>query len=187
MGLVRSLQSWDILLIYCNNQVKKYIAPLLRLASRALSTHFWCLCQKLSLSLFTLIKLLPHKSPEWSSLVSGPEAKSSEIMNPTPFHHKLATRSLIFPILWFSSIYLHYYLSLLFSGTLNSVGCIFPFLSWLPGSSVHGISQARTLEWVVISFPRGSSWPRDQIPGSCHISCIADGFFTIEPPGKLSS
>ena len=31
MGLVRPLQTWDILLTYCNNQLKKYIAPLLRL------------------------------------------------------------------------------------------------------------------------------------------------------------
>ena len=31
-----------------------------------------------------------------------------------------------------------------------------------PGSSVHGILQARLLEWVAISFPRGSSWPRDR-------------------------
>ena len=31
----------------------------------------------------------------------------------------------------------------------------------LPGSSVHGILQARILEWVAISFPRGSSRPRD--------------------------
>ena len=30
----------------------------------------------------------------------------------------------------------------------------------LPGSSVHGISQARILEWVAISFSRGSSRPR---------------------------
>ena len=30
-----------------------------------------------------------------------------------------------------------------------------------PGSSVHGISQARILEWVVISFSKGSSQPRD--------------------------
>ena len=37
-----------------------------------------------------------------------------------------------------------------------------------PGSSVHGILQARILEWVVISFPRGSSQPRDWT----HISCI---------------
>ena len=29
-------------------------------------------------------------------------------------------------------------------------------------SSLHGILQARTLEWVAISFSRGSSWPRDQ-------------------------
>ena len=31
------------------------------------------------------------------------------------------------------------------------------------GSSVPGILQARLLEWVVNSFSRGSSWPRDQI------------------------
>ena len=31
-----------------------------------------------------------------------------------------------------------------------------------PGSSVHGSLQARILEWVVISFSRGSSRPRDQ-------------------------
>ena len=31
----------------------------------------------------------------------------------------------------------------------------------LPGFSIHGISQARVLEWVAISFSRGSSWPRD--------------------------
>ena len=31
----------------------------------------------------------------------------------------------------------------------------------LPGSSVHGILQARLLEWVAISFSRGSSQPRD--------------------------
>ena len=31
----------------------------------------------------------------------------------------------------------------------------------LPGSSVHGIFQARTLKWVAISFSRGSIQPRD--------------------------
>ena len=37
------------------------------------------------------------------------------------------------------------------------------------GSSVHGISQARRLEWVAISYSRGSSWP-----GSLtHISCVS--------------
>ena len=32
----------------------------------------------------------------------------------------------------------------------------------LPGSSLHGILQARTLEWVATSFSRGSSQPRDR-------------------------
>ena len=40
-----------------------------------------------------------------------------------------------------------------------------------PGSSVHGISQARILEWVAISYPKGSSRPRDQTSIAC-ISCI---------------
>ena len=43
-----------------------------------------------------------------------------------------------------------------------------------PGSSVHGILQARTLQWVAISFSRGSSQPRNQT----HVSCIAGRFFT---------
>ena len=38
----------------------------------------------------------------------------------------------------------------------------------LPGSSIHGIFQARVLEWVAISFSRGSSQPRDRTPGLLH-------------------
>ena len=45
----------------------------------------------------------------------------------------------------------------------------------LPGSSVHGIFQARVLEWVVISFSRGSSQPRDQT----QVSCTAGRRFTV--------
>ena len=45
----------------------------------------------------------------------------------------------------------------------------------LPGSSVHGISQARILEWVAIFFSRGSSQPRDWI----QVSHIAGRFFTV--------
>ena len=51
------------------------------------------------------------------------------------------------------------------------------------GSSVHGILQARILEWVVMPSSRGSSWPRDRTGGSC-ASCIAGAFCTTEPPGK---
>ena len=50
----------------------------------------------------------------------------------------------------------------------------------LPGSSVHGISQARILEWIAISSSRGSSQPRDQ---TC-TSTLAGRFFTTEPAGK---
>ena len=32
----------------------------------------------------------------------------------------------------------------------------------LPGFSVHGIFQTIVMEWIAISFSRGSSWPRDQ-------------------------
>ena len=44
----------------------------------------------------------------------------------------------------------------------------------LPGSSVHGTFQARILQWIAISFSRGSSWPRNRTG----ISCIASGFLT---------
>ena len=45
----------------------------------------------------------------------------------------------------------------------------------LPGSSVHGILQARILEWVAIPFSRGSSRPRDWT----QVSCTVGRFFTI--------
>ena len=55
-------------------------------------------------------------------------------------------------------------------GNMNwDIDCI------LPGSSVHGISQARKLEWVVILFSRESSRPTD----GTWVSCIAGRFFTI--------
>ena len=47
-----------------------------------------------------------------------------------------------------------------------------------PGSSVHGILQVRTLEWVAIPFSRGSSWPRDRT----QVSCIAGRY--VDSPRK---
>ena len=49
-----------------------------------------------------------------------------------------------------------------------------------PGSSVHGILQARILEWFAMPSSKESSWPRDQTCISCN-SCIAGGFFMAEP------
>ena len=56
------------------------------------------------------------------------------------------------------------------SGSLRPVDCS------TPSSSVHGILQARILEWVAISFSRGSSQPRDRtqfshIAGRCFNLC----------------
>ena len=56
----------------------------------------------------------------------------------------------------------------------NPMDCI------LPSSSVHGIFQARVLEWIAISFSRGSSQPRDQTL----VSCIANRFFITWAIGK---
>ena len=46
------------------------------------------------------------------------------------------------------------------------------------GSSVHGISQARRLEWVAISF----SWKLFRPRNGTHVSCLSGRFFTTEPP-----
>ena len=50
------------------------------------------------------------------------------------------------------------------------------------GSSVHGIFQARILQWVSISFSRGSF----RTKGQTWISCVGE-FFTTEPPVQFSS
>ena len=63
----------------------------------------------------------------------------------------------------------------------ESVSCSVLFDSlWPQGlsmdcNSVHGILQARILEWVAFPFSRGSSWPRDRT----RVSGTAGGFFTV--------
>ena len=52
-----------------------------------------------------------------------------------------------------------------------------------PGSSVHGIPQARILEWVAISFSRGSSWLRDRTV-SLSLLHWQVGSLSLVPPGK---
>ena len=53
----------------------------------------------------------------------------------------------------------------------------------LPGSSVHGILQARILEWVAISFSRGSSYPEIE-PGSHALQ--ADSLLTERYKGAIT-
>ena len=50
----------------------------------------------------------------------------------------------------------------------------------LPGFSIRGIFQARVLEWVAISFSRGSSPPRDRT----QVSALQTDALPSEPPGK---
>ena len=52
-----------------------------------------------------------------------------------------------------------------------------------PGSSVHGILQARILEWVAMPASRGSSPPRDRTCASCLLHWQA-GSLPLAPPGK---
>ena len=52
-----------------------------------------------------------------------------------------------------------------------------------PGSSVHGVLQAKILEWAAVPFSRGSSWPRDQT----QVSCTECRFFTIWDTGGAPS
>ena len=59
-------------------------------------------------------------------------------------------------------------------------------MDWnLPGSSVHGIFQARILDWVAFFSSRESSWPRNQTPilSLCLLHWQADSL-PLAPPGK---
>ena len=49
-----------------------------------------------------------------------------------------------------------------------------------PGPSVHGVLQARILEWIAISSSRGPSQLKDRT----HVSCVGKHLFNTEPPGK---
>ena len=72
-----------------------------------------------------------------------------------------------------------------FVAVVSPLNCVQLFCNSMdyspPGPSVHGIIQARILEWVAVSISRVSSQTRDQI---C-ISYVAGRSFTIQPLGKL--
>ena len=55
-----------------------------------------------------------------------------------------------------------------------------------PGSSVHGILQAKILEWVAISFSRGSFWPRDWTHNYCKYCALQADTLPSEPPPSCS-
>ena len=97
------------------------------------------------------------------------------------YHCMFLWRELNFPYS-FSSIYFDF----IFVSTTIEFYSLYilynPLDCTLPGSSVHKIFQARIMKWIVISFSRGASQPRDWNS----VSCISGGSFTTEPLGKLN-
>ena len=76
---------------------------------------------------------------------------------------------------------LFYLLLLLFSQSRPTLAN--PMDCSLPGSSVHGISQTKILEWAAISYSR--DLPNSGMePAALQVSCISGRFFTTEPLGK---
>ena len=74
------------------------------------------------------------------------------------------------------------------SWTIKKAMCVHPTLCdsmdhSLPSSSVHGILQARILEWVAMPSSRGSSWPRNQTHALMSPS-LQGGSVPLAPPGK---
>ena len=66
--------------------------------------------------------------------------------------------------------------------SLQSCSTLCDPMDWSPpGSSVHGMLQARILEWVAISSSRGSSPPRDRTP---HLLHCREGSLSLVPPRK---
>ena len=71
------------------------------------------------------------------------------------------------------------FIPLLFIIVKVKVAQLYPTLCNPMDYTVHGILQARILEWVAFPFSRGSSQPRDGTQ-----VCTAGRFFTNEPQGK---
>ena len=90
------------------------------------------------------------------------------------FHIGLITVS--YSLAYFSDYFPLIYLMLLTCFSCIRLFC--NFMGWrLPGSSIHGILQARILAWVAMLSSRGSSPLRDQTPVS-QSSTLTGGFFT---------
>ena len=88
---------------------------------------------------------------------------------------KIKKKSLCWYLFFLSFVNQRFYGMYIRTQSLSRVWLFYnPVNCRLPGSSVHGIFQARILEQVAISYSRGSSWHRDQTHVSC-ISCIARG------------
>ena len=121
--------------------------------------------------------ILAHTWPGWVQLANS-------VQPPVDGDSKVGSVFLAFAVLFRSALHVHY--------PLTHIGLVCVLVVQLcltlcdpmdcssPGSSVHGILQARMLEWVAIPSSRGSSQPREWT----WVSHIAGGFFTIWATGR---
>ena len=110
----------------------------------------------------------------------------------TIFRSRLCTYPIHFPNTKNNSCVLEI-VSKLFSGRLSvyfilcsaSLSCLlYNLMDYSPpGSSVHGSSQAKILEWVAISFSKGSSWPGTELPSPT----LTGRFFSTSPQPCLKT
>ena len=114
----------------------------------------------------SLQKISPHTYKNECFSLNWKHCDDSALQNKTP----QPLRSLSLPLLTTRTVKEKWKSSrAVVSDSLQLVDCN------LSGSSLHGILQARILEWVAISFSRGSSWSRDWT----WVSSIADRHFNI--------
>ena len=121
--------------------------------------------------------LLSHKKELNNAICSnmhGPRVYHINIIFAISYFH------FIILVMHFSMVYIHVYAHICIFVLCNGMQCKMHFFLSMhakllqscltlwdpmdcspPDSSVCGILQARTLEWVAISYSRGSSWPRD--------------------------
>ena len=115
----------------------------------------------------------------WSILIWGlvPSVSYNDLwVSYTSFFGKILLLSLFYVLSYFRKVEVKVKVSCsVVSNSLRPHG-----LYSLPGSFVHGIFQPRTLEWVAISFPRGSSQPGLE-PGSPTLQVDS---LQSETPGK---
>ena len=127
----------------------------------AMKTPFW---------LNYLIKTLsPNAIPSWGA---------GEVLEPPQHVHFVRTQLSPQHILTRKIVGLHG--NALFTFLKVKVAQLCPILCHPKDYTVHGIFQARILEWVAFPFSRGSFQPSDWT----QVSCIAGGFFIAEPQGK---
>ena len=122
--------------------------------------------------------------PDWFRAVSVPQLSDHSHVARVGDSHQIGLRHNFFLVIFFT-LWLIESTALL--GTLTTVSESMSEVAQLcptlcdpmdcspPGFSIHGIFQARILEWVAISFSRGSSRPRNRT----WVSCIAGRCFTL--------